>query len=37
MLGVQQEMICIIKGCNKETEFDLDCWCNYHWRQKNES
>ena len=27
-------MICKAKGCNKDTEFDVDEWCNYHWKNK---
>jgi len=25
-------MICKAKGCNRDTEFDVDEWCNYHWK-----
>ena len=27
-------MICKYRGCNRDTEFDIDEWCNYHWRKK---
>jgi hypothetical protein len=30
-------MICKHRGCNKDTEFDIDEWCNYHWRELNEN
>ena len=29
-------MICRVKGCNKDTEFDIDYLCNYHWKNRNE-
>ena len=25
-------MICKVKGCNSDTEFDIDEWCNFHWK-----
>ena len=30
-------MICEVKDCNKDTEFDIDRWCNYHWFKKIEA
>ena len=27
-------MICKAKGCNRDTEFDVDEWCNYHWKTR---
>jgi len=29
-------MICKHRGCDRDTEFDIDEWCNYHWRKLNE-
>ena len=25
-------MICKVKGCNNDTEFDIDEWGNFHWK-----
>ena len=27
-------MICKVKDCNRDTEFDIDYWCNYHWKMR---
>ena len=27
-------MICESEDCNRDTEFDIDRWCNYHWKNK---
>jgi len=27
-------MICKVKGCNRDTEFDVDRWCNHHWKMR---
>ena len=27
-------MICKVKGCNRDTEFDIDFICNYHWKMR---
>ena len=27
-------MICKVKDCNRDTEFDIDFICNYHWKMR---